>query len=459
MSGRPDHYPRVLIVGHDFNMSSGGGITMSCLFGDWPRDCIAVASGGQALGTSGSAGHYYRLGTLEYRWVWPLSAVPRESWKVSGPVAPEVSSARGNARSNTDGRPSRPQESSRGPGASVRRIGSATLRITGANDLLQGLYLSDSFRAWVAAYQPDVIYSQLSSLRLVRLVEALARRTGVPVALHFMDDWPSTLYRRGLLAPILRSRLKDELRALIERAAVVMAISDDMALEFSARYGRAFQVFHNALELREWESARRTSWETGRPFEVLYAGRIGTANEASLLEVASAVGSLADSGVSIRLTVLTPDCASPVAQALRRSAHVTIAPAIAHREIPARLAAADLLVLPLDFKGQGLEFARFSMPTKTVEYMASGTPTLVYAPAQNAVSRYAASEGWAWVVGRRDAGELVEGLRLMAESVEIREHLARTSVEMARTRHDASAVREAFRSALQSAAAARGSEA
>jgi glycosyltransferase involved in cell wall biosynthesis len=455
MNGRSDQCPRVLIVGQDFDTQSGGGITMSCLFTEWPRDRLAVATGGRALGQSGFAGHYYRLGALEDRWVWPLSAVRRESWKVSGAIAADVVDLNDDQGSSSYGRgPCSPKSGER-PGAWHRRAGSAALRFAGVGDLLKGLHLSDSFRTWVAAYEPEVIYSQLSSLRLVRFVDELVRDTGIPLALHFMDDWPSTVYRRGLTGPILRKELIPELKGLIERASVLMAISDDMAREFEARYARPFQAFHNALELGEWESTRRTSWEANAPFEVLYAGRIGTANEVSILDAAEAIGRLTSAGMSIRFNVLTPDWTSPVAQVLQRLPYVKLSPAIAHRDIPSRLAAADLLVLPLDFEGQSLKFARFSMPTKAVEYMASGTPTLVYAPAEHSVSRYAISEGWALVVGRRNSKELADGLRLLAESAENREHLARKAIKAALAHHDAGVVREAFRSVLQSAAGAK----
>lgn len=35
-------YPRVLIVGQAFNLSAGGGITLSNLFAGWPKDRMAT---------------------------------------------------------------------------------------------------------------------------------------------------------------------------------------------------------------------------------------------------------------------------------------------------------------------------------------------------------------------------------------------------------------------------------
>lgn len=458
MSGQSGDYPRVLIVGLDFTGDKGGGITLSCLFKGWPRERLAVAAGDQDLGASGFAGCYYRLGSLEDRWVWPLSAIPRERWKVSGSVIPGARGVAESENSPGDRRSAPSPRSDRHLASLTRRIGHAALRVTGSNDLLQCLYLSHPFLAWVAAFRPDIIYSPLASLGRVRLVGALARETGIPLALHFMDDWPSTLYRNGLVAPILRAKLVHELAELIEQAALLVAISDDMSQEFRARYGRNFLTFHNALELGDWARVRRNSWGAGRPFEVLFAGSIGMANEDSIRDVAQAIGSLAGAGMNIRFMILTPDGALSSASQLKRLAHVDLLPPISHAEIPARLAAADLLVLPLDFREEARQFARFSMPTKAVEYMASGSPTIVYAPATSAVSRYAKAQGWGKVVGRRNVQDLAAGIRSLADSAEQRERLAKRAMEVAMARHDADVVSDAFRSALELASTAPGSQ-
>jgi glycosyltransferase involved in cell wall biosynthesis len=443
--------PRVLIVGEDVVEGfGGGGVTMSCLYKGWPQERIAVASGWYELGASGFAGHYYRLGALEDRWMWPLSLLPRAAWRVSGPVVP-AEKERGESTAGAEPSPLGRVSSWEGRSEALgRRLWYAALRVAGAEALMHGLHLLDSLLAWVEEFHPDVIYSQLASLGLIRLVDGLARKTGVPVALHFMDDWPTTLYREGLLAGHLRHRLDRELRALLERAALLMVISDDMARAFSNRYGREFVTFHNALDLEEWAAVRRVSWERGHPFQILYAGRIGFANQASLLDVARATEALASDGLDVRFTVLTLDMNHPAAVSMSGLAHVGVLPAIPHSEVPARLASADLLVLPLDFEERAQDFARFSMPTKTVEYMATGTPTLVYAPAENAVSRYAAAGGWGHVVGTRSGPDLTAALRLLVEDPVERERLARRSVELALAHHDAGPLREAFRAALGS---------
>jgi len=448
-------YPRMLIVGYgDLSPGTGGGVTMASLCEGWPRDRIAIAAGGRDLGASGFAGHYYRLGASEDRWVWPLSVVPRQSWKVSGQITPgtDVEQERDTLHLLGGVTPDEKSRSHAGPDGYTRRMVNAVLGFAGAKDLVHGLQLSHSFTAWVAEYRPEVVYSWVSTLGLARLLNHLAEETDARLALHFMDDWPSADYQEGALAPVLRRKLERELRSLVDRAAVVMAISDAMSREYARRYGRDFLTFHNALDLGEWAATRRTSWEATPPIEVLYTGRIGIANGSSLVDVAQAVARPALGGIQMRFTVLTPDVANPVAAKLRAMQCVEVVPAIPHAQIPARLAEADLLVLPLDFGHAEQKFARYSMPTKAVEYMASGVPTVVYAPAEHAVSQYAASGGWGLLVGTRDVGALTAAFRSLATDSAMREHFGRRAVELASANHNEDVVREAFRAALYSAA-------
>jgi glycosyltransferase involved in cell wall biosynthesis len=447
MTGTSRPYPRLLIVGYDIVAGTGGGVTLSCLLDGWPRNRIAIAAGNRDLGVSGFAGHYYRLGALEDRWIWPFSSVPRESWKVSGPVCPGSSGQRSCA---PHGNPSREESPARG--ASLRRLLYAALDLAGAQDELHGLRLSPPFLEWVNAYQPEIIYTLLGSLSLVRFVRDLSATLRIPAALHFMDDWPSVIYRHGLMAPMLRRKLNRELRLLVNGASAAMAISDPMSAEYSRRYGRTFLTFHNALDPDDWLATSRTSWETGSPIEILYAGRIGIANESSITDVASSVELLADGGLDIRLSVLTSDVACPVADTLREMRCVDLIPAVPHPAVPARLAAADILILPLDFGDAEQRFARYSMPTKTVEYMASGTPVVVYAPEDHAVSRYAASGEWGLVVGSRDTSALADTFLSLVKNISLREELGRRAMGLALANHDAGTIRDRFRETLISAA-------
>jgi len=82
---------------------------------------------------------------------------------------------------------------------------------------------------------------------------------------------------------------------------------------------------------------------------------------------------------------------------------VTIEPPITEDDVFfARLAAADALLLPVNFDADSVRMIRYSMPTKVPAYLLSGTPTLVYGPAGVAQVDYALGRRWGHVVPRRD---------------------------------------------------------
>jgi hypothetical protein len=182
-----EEYPRVLIVGYDVVNATGTGVTMSCLFKEWPKHRIAIASSNMNIGESDFAGEYYRFGTLENRWVWPLSIIPRESWKVSGPVSP-INRFEQMRAFSPDGFCSEEEPSLKTVTSSLlRRVWYKTLDIIGANDLTPGLHMSSQFASWVSAFKPDIIYSLLGSFSLVHFVGRFLDEIDVPLVLHFMD--------------------------------------------------------------------------------------------------------------------------------------------------------------------------------------------------------------------------------------------------------------------------------
>jgi glycosyltransferase involved in cell wall biosynthesis len=75
-----------------------------------------------------------------------------------------------------------------------------------------------------------------------------------------------------------------------------------------------------------------------------------------------------------------------------------------------RQAAADVLYLPMSFGAKGRHIIETAQPAKSVEYMASGVPVLVHAPAHAFVSRYAREHDIAIVVDQPGPDELRRAL-------------------------------------------------
>jgi glycosyltransferase involved in cell wall biosynthesis len=120
-------------------------------------------------------------------------------------------------------------------------------------------------------------------------------------------------------------------------------------------------------------------------------------------------------------------------------------------------ARADLLILPLSFNRAIRRFLALSMPTKTTSYMASGTPILVYAPPDTALTEYARDSGWAGVVSRRSTSELAQAIRRLCTDRALRQRLRQTAYDRVMTTHTIETVTSAFHRALVDGARRRAS--
>ncbi len=436
-------HPRVLFVTpHAFNALTGGGITFSNLFRGWPRDRLATVHNDPVPTTDDVCARYYRLGADE------IDLAPPLAW------ARRLRRA-GRRDETADGQAG---AAAQAPASDPARGG--LLRGLLGDSVPERARLTPTLEDWIAAFRPEVLYTILGSNALMTLIERIRRRFDLPLVVHFMDDWPSQAHRRGLCAPVMRRRMDRLVRRLTTEAAVAMGISPAMCECFAARYGRPFVSFQNTVDLAHWDAHfRRDAAAGGPPFDLLYVGSVfANAQLDSLLDAAAAVEAAAGEGLDVRLSIASPPfLIEPHAARFAAFPRTRILPPITDdAAFFRRIAAADALLLPTNFDADSVGFIRYSMPTKVPAYLASGTPVLVYGPAETAQVAYARAAGWGEVIAERSLERLKQGLRRIMTDRDRRETLFRNAQAAARENHDAARVRARFRAALAEAAARKG---
>ena len=425
----PQRFPRALFATSSaFNHVTGGGITFSTLFRGWPQDRLATAHNDTVPTADDVCSAYYRLGPAEItRW-------PRRTEAPSGDASVPIATPA-------------PQP------AVVRRA----KRLIAGNAWPDTGRISPALERWIADFRPDLLYTILGTIGIMELVAAIHRRFALPLVVHFMDDWPSYLYRGGLVSFAARARMNTLIRRLVGVAAERMAIGDAMAAAYAERYGAPFIAFQNAVDLAavdRWVASAAGAHGDGA-LRVLYVGSVfDNAQAQSLIDIAEAIAGLAANGRAIRF-----DIRSPLHLAERFRTRLEIAPCVRLSDTIAddaaffrAITAADILVLPVNFDADSVRLIRYSMPTKLSAYLASGTPVLVYGPAGVAQVEDARRHGWGHVVDRPGAGPVAAALTALADDAALRAGLAGRARALAAARHDAAAVRSAFQARLAAAA-------
>jgi glycosyltransferase involved in cell wall biosynthesis len=409
---RIDEYPRVLVISPNAinPMAGGGGVLMSNLFSTWPREQLALIYSLQQHSSDPD------LCTTEYRLYPRITARPKE-W--------------------------------------VRRGIDYCLDVNESLDGVSSLKVPSRLWRWIKEFDPQVLYSHLGPLYLTRLTNLIATEINVPLVVHIMDDyivdWPVNGVSKRKIFPIsniLHALNKREFLRSLAIADERLAISHQMAAVYQERYGFAFGVVHNGISPNEWPPTTRDITESHGSFRVLYSGGIAENNNLkSLQQIRNAVIALANRGIGIEMEISSP-LGSPYHDVLEYPPVVTFTSAVPRARLPQRLAEFDLLVIPYNFDPGAIRLFQLSWPTKLPEYMMSGTPILLYAPAGMAFVEYARQQGCAFIVDKMDQTEVEVALQRLVENAELRQHLSKTARDVAIRDEDNGKTRQSFQQIL-----------
>ena len=264
-----------------------------------------------------------------------------------------------------------------------------------------------------------------------------------------MDDWPSTIGRQGMFKKLWRRKIDREFRLLLDETDLFLSISKAMTSEYLKRYNKEFIAFHNPIEINSWQPYSKTDFKlTPGKTRVLYSGRIGPGITESLIEVATALEELNKKGQENRLFIQSPTLDYKIISRLQTYKCVIINPTVEYKELPKVFSNADLLLIANDFDKEGLDFLKYSMPTKISEYMISGTPVLVYAPDETAVSRFVSDNECGYCITSQSTEKISDAILPFAFDEQYRRSLSHNAVTIARELSDSVKVRKEFHKLL-----------
>lgn len=430
-------FPKILIVGQPFKTVSGGGITLTNLFKGWPKDRIAVAATAHIMYnvTIDICNTYYQLGNEEHKWIFPFNLIQKsfQSGLMSFTEDTRI--------------PSNPKK--KGIRYKfVNQIFYPFMKWTGLFHCISKITLSPGFRTWLTEYHPELLYFQISSREEILFASKLRDLLNIPTVIHMMDDWPSTIASRGPLKKYWSKRIEKEFRHLLNKIEIHLSISDAMSEEYFKRYHRHFKAFHNPIDVSKYDFIVNKTKKPENKFRILYIGRIGVANKQSIFSFSSAVSQYKVGQFEIELDIYTPDIDTVDAQIVSNLKKIRVLPAVNHDKVPGLLTSYNLLLLPLDFTRTGLKFAQYSIPTKASEYMISGTPILVFAPKETAISKFCSDNRCGYCLTVNSKEEIFKAIDILITDEKYRKEISENAVSLAKELFDAEKVRIGFQSLL-----------
>lgn len=433
------NYPRILIVGNsNFDTRSAHGILLSNLMAGWNIEKIAVIGESFHNPNYSFCTKYYQLGDVERKKRFPFNLRIRHKVGFSGEL-------KGNNQSlNKYGNYPR----------NYSWLKSVYYRISDYAGLVHykdKIILSNKLITWINKFSPEIIYSMLASRELIRFVDDLRINLNIPVAIHIMDDWPTTITenQKFFFKSFWKNKIDKELRHLLFKSTILLSISEAMSNEYYRRYKVRFIPFHNPVDISFWTKHSRMDYSKNDPFIILYAGRIGSGIKKSLLDIAEVINKFCSSENRIEFQIQSTSI-DPLTEKLSSYGFVRLNSIVPYSELPKVFAHADLLIIPNDFDENSINFLRYSMPTKASEYMITGTPILIYASDEMAVAQHAMKHKWAYVVNRNDLNLLEKAICELYNNEDLRMNLGNTARNFAINNYDGCIIRKEFLNILNS---------
>lgn len=426
----------VLIIGETFHKESGGGITLSNLFKNWPAEKLAVATTPKSILKSDfkKCSNYYMLGKEEDDSCFLFKKLIDKS--TSGKVSEKANQQNFNLLKT--------KSKSELLKRYAKNIFYSFIEKLGLNFSCERYKISEKFINWVEEFNPDFIYTQLSTLQLIQFTNDLYKFKNRKLIIHIMDDWPKTITERCWLRKKYWDKtIESKFQTVLESSYKLLTISEGMKEEYQKRYGKTSDVFHNPVEVEYWLPFEQYLIpKNSELIKILYTGRIGKANSKSIFLLIKAIDIIRNQlGRCIELHIFSSDSLNVD---IKTKEFVHIKQSVPHSAMPELLQNSDFLFLPLDFDKRSIQFAKLSMPTKATEYMISGTPVLLFAPQETYLYQHAVKNNWAKVVGEFSLNALIKAITTLIDNMELRMNYASSAKDYAIKNYDLKIVNRRF---------------
>jgi glycosyltransferase involved in cell wall biosynthesis len=257
-----------------------------------------------------------------------------------------------------------------------------------------------------------------------------ARRLKIPFVAYLFDD-PVYQWERGAYRSF--ARLSE--RFWSRSVAALIAPNEVLARDVKRRLPcHNVQIVRNPVDsaivpatLDDRLPAER-SGANASVWRLLYTGSVYSAQASSFRNLVAALGKLQGRFV---IDIYTGQHGSDLVSKDLASPHVIVHPQAAHATVIALQKTADMLFLPLAFDSPIPEVIQSSAPAKLGEYLASGRPILVHAPAGSFVTELIRDAEAGVVVDTSDPQRLAEALLKIASDNMLRKRIVANASALA----------------------------
>jgi glycosyltransferase involved in cell wall biosynthesis len=273
-------------------------------------------------------------------------------------------------------------------------------------------------RRWAKEHGVKRLYAHFPSATFLIAAWQVAEELDLPLTVYCDILW-------GELHGNNRQLASKYERRILERADSRFAITEFAADFLTKKYGLPVDFLPHTIDLSNKAEGFRAIPEDARPTIHFCGGIYPVMNQ-------DAVVRLLDAARRCKSRPHVDICAPGLPEELReRNIQARYLP---RGELLAAQRQSTVQFLPLAFHSSQSTMIRHNFPTKAMEYLCSGRPILVHAPADCYLTWLAKKEGFALVVDRPETGELAAAIDRLVADRQLQEELVAKALQFVNTR-------------------------
>lgn len=269
----------------------------------------------------------------------------------------------------------------------------------------------------VQNYKPTVILAVFPKGEFLIAAYKVAKALNIPLIVHFHDLWGDN-YREGSKAKKLSDKYE---RIIVEYASKVYCMTSSQKDFLESKHNIQCELLEHSVPSQQilditTNPVYLSSENRGNIRKIVYTGNISHKMNIDAMRVfKKAVELLPDNYEVLLYTSLTKE--QLIKEDLYNS-RMKLGWAT-KSEIQGILHKSDVLFLPLSFKNCAHSEVKTVYATKTLDYLISGSPILVFSPSDSFHSISAKAGGWGHVVDKDDPEMLAEQLQYLVNNKEL----------------------------------------
>jgi hypothetical protein len=256
-------------------------------------------------------------------------------------------------------------------------------------------FISKELLNFISDFNADAVYTTLENPRVIHLVQHIQKISNIKIIPHFMDDYPSTVFKNPSTR-IHRLIVLNKLKNLIASSPACFCISQSMCIEYTKRYEKEeFYPLMNCIE--EYYGNSEEYFENEDIIKFCYTGGLHLQRDQVLEQLIKYMALIKD--INFEFTIYTQKSVWDIcSDQFSKFPFVSYGGYKNKDQILEKMKQSDVLVFAESFDVSVQNYTKFSISTKIPEYLSVGKNILAIGPKGIASIDYLKDNNAAYII-------------------------------------------------------------